>query len=95
MAAAAFSDVGCMPESEVAWNILACASPILAWMASTWARVTSAARTAAQALFVFASAVAAAAIAVSAAAAALSAAADALSAEAAIGECINFKKIPR
>ena len=83
MATAAFSDVGCMLESEVAWNILACASSILPWMASTRARATSVARTIARALSAFAAAIAAAAAAVSAAAAALSAAADALSAEAA------------
>ena len=83
MATAAFSDVGCMLESEVAGNILACASSILTWMASTRGKATSAARTTARALSVFVATVAAAAAGVSATAAALSAAADALSAVAA------------
>ena len=83
MATAAFSDMGCMLESEVAWNILACASSILPWMVSTQARATSAAPTAAQALSAFVAAIPAAAAAVSAGAATLSATADALSMEAA------------
>ena len=67
MATSDFSYMGCMLDSEVAWNILV-------WMASTQARATSMARTAAQALSAFAAIIEAAAAAVSAAAAALSAA---------------------
>ena len=76
MATAAFLDVGCMLDSEVAWNILA-------WMALTRAGVTSAAWTAARALSAFTAAVAAAAAPLSAAADALSAEAAALNADAA------------
>ena len=83
MATTAFSNVGCMLDFEVAWNILACASSILAWMASTRATATLATRMAAQVLLEFAAAIAAAAAAVSAAAAALSTAADTLSTDAA------------
>ena len=78
-----FSDVGCMLESEVAWNILVCASSILAWMASTRARATLVAQTAGRALSVFAAVVGAAAAAISAVAVSLSSLADALWAEAA------------
>ena len=47
----------------MSWNILACASSILAWMALTRARATSAPRAAARAFSAFAAAVAAAAAA--------------------------------